>query len=46
MSNDTFVFRKKWRDAIKDYDPHIKFEVYEAVILYATEGIIDRKSVV
>ena len=39
MSNDTFVFRKKWRDAIKDYDPHIKFEVYEAVILYATEGI-------
>ena len=35
-----FVFRKEWREALKDYSAEVRAEVYEAILAYAFEGII------
>lgn len=35
-----FVFRKEWREALKDYDAEVRAEVYEAILAYAFEGIV------
>ena len=35
-----FVFRKEWREALKDYSAEVRAEVYEAILAYAFEGIV------
>ncbi len=35
MKQNTFVFNVAWRDALADYDPEVRLEVYEAAIAYA-----------
>ena len=35
-----FVFKKEWREALKDYSAEVRAEVYEAILAYAFEGEI------
>lgn len=38
MNRETFVFYKKWAEAIKGLPSEIKLEIYESIIEYATTG--------
>ncbi len=35
---DSFVFRKKWKDAIEGLPDEIRLEIYDSIIEYATSG--------
>lgn len=41
---DTFIFQKSWSEAIKKRSPQVQLEVYNAIVLYASEGIIPEMS--
>lgn len=38
MVKDSFIFYKEWYDALRDLTGEVRLEVYEAAIMYATEG--------
>lgn len=38
MERDTFVFYKKWSEAISGLPSEIRLEIYESIIAYATTG--------
>lgn len=35
---DTFVFRVSWHEALSDYPPEVRLEVYDAIVQYVTSG--------
>lgn len=39
---DTFIFRTQWKEAIKDYPPEVRLEVYEAIIEYIDSGTLPK----
>ena len=41
---DTFIFQKSWSEAIKKRSPQVQLEVYNAIVLYASEGVIPEMS--
>ena len=40
--NNTFVFNLEWYEVLKDYPKEIRFEVYEAIMWYASSGTLPK----
>lgn len=40
----TFTFRLEWLEALKEFSPEIRLEVYEATVQYATDGTLPELS--
>ena len=44
MGKTTFVFNCEWIEAIADFEPAVRFEIYEAIMRYATTGQVSELS--
>ena len=40
MGKDTFIFNLGWYAVLMEYPPEVRFEVYEAIMRYATSGTL------